>query len=324
MAKNVLVYIEIDSNKVARVSKEIISHALSNFSDSDINGVVIADEKTVNLVLDDLKKCGVKNLYILIDNIFDTHSTCLFSGVLERFILENKPDILLIGATPDGRDLAPRLASKLNIGLTADCTDLQIDADGKLLATRPTYGGKMMATIISKTVPDFATVRPGAFKYNSEIFHNEPELVYINPDISGLSSLMEIISSENKPKTEDWTCADIIIAGGLGLKTKENFDLIYKLAELLKAKPAASRAAVEQGWAPQNIQVGQTGNSISPKLYIAFGISGAMQHTVGITNSDKIIAINTDRDAPIMHLADFAIQDDAVNVINSLIQKLSN
>ena len=324
MAKNVLVYIEIDSNKVARVSKEIISHALSNFSDSDINGVVIADEKTVNLVLDDLKKCGVKNLYILIDNIFDTHSTCLFSGVLERFILENKPDILLIGATPDGRDLAPRLASKLNIGLTADCTDLQIDSDGKLLATRPTYGGKMMATIISKTVPDFATVRPGAFKYNSEIFHNEPELVYINPDISGLSSLMEIISSENKPKTEDWTCADIIIAGGLGLKTKENFDLIYKLAELLKAKPAASRAAVEQGWAPQNIQVGQTGNSISPKLYIAFGISGAMQHTVGITNSDKIIAINTDRDAPIMHLADFAIQDDAVNVINSLIQKLSN
>ena len=260
----------------------------------------------------------------LIDNLFDTHSTCLFSGVLERFILENKPDILLIGATPDGRDLAPRLASKLNIGLTADCTDLQIDSDGKLLATRPTYGGKMMATIISKTVPDFATVRPGAFKYNSEIFHNEPELVYINPDISGLSSLMEIISSENKPKTEDWTCADIIIAGGLGLKTKENFDLIYKLAELLKAKPAASRAAVEQGWAPQNIQVGQTGNSISPKLYIAFGISGAMQHTVGITNSDKIIAINTDRDAPIMHLADFAIQDDAVNVINSLIQKLSN
>lgn len=324
MAKNVLVYIEIDSNKVARVSKEIISHALSNFSDSDINGVVIADEKTVNLVLDDLKKCGVKNLYILIDNLFDTHSTCLFSGVLERFILENKPDILLIGATPDGRDLAPRLASKLNIGLTADCTDLQIDSDGKLLATRPTYGGKMMATIISKTVPDFATVRPGAFKYNSEIFHNEPELVYINPDISGLSSLMEIISSENKPKTEDWTCAEIIIAGGLGLKTKENFDLIYKLAELLKAKPAASRAAVEQGWAPQNIQVGQTGNSISPKLYIAFGISGAMQHTVGITNSDKIIAINTDRDAPIMHLADFAIQDDAVNVINSLIQKLSN
>lgn len=324
MAKNVLVYIEIDSNKVARVSKEIISHALSNFSDSDINGVVIADEKTVNLALDDLKKCGVKNLYILIDNLFDTHSTCLFSGVLERFILENKPDILLIGATPDGRDLAPRLASKLNIGLTADCTDLQIDSDGKLLATRPTYGGKMMATIISKTIPDFATVRPGAFKYNSEIFHNEPELVYINPDISGLSSLMEIISSENKPKTEDWTCAEIIIAGGLGLKTKENFDLIYKLAELLKAKPAASRAAVEQGWAPQNIQVGQTGNSISPKLYIAFGISGAMQHTVGITNSDKIIAINTDRDAPIMRLADFAIQDDAVNVINSLIQKLSN
>ena len=324
MTKNVLVYIEIDANKVARVSKEIISHALSNFSDSDINGVVIADEKTINLALDDLKNCGVKKLYILNDNLFDTHSTCLFSGVLERFILENKPDILLIGATPDGRDLAPRLASKLNIGLTADCTDLQIDDDGKLLATRPTYGGKMMATIISKTVPDFATVRPGAFKYNEQLVCSEPEIVCINPDISGLSSLMEIISSENKPKTEDWTCAEIIVAGGLGLKTKENFDLIYKLAELLKAKPAASRAVVEQGWAPQKIQVGQTGNSISPKLYIAFGISGAMQHTVGITNSDKIIAVNTDIDAPIMHLADFAIQDDAVNVINSLIQKLSN
>ena len=324
MTKNVLVYIEIDENKAARVSKEIISHALSNFSDADINGIVLADEQAINLALDDLKKCGVNKLYILKDNLFDTHSTCLFAGVLERFILENKPDILLIAATPDGRDLAPRLASKLNIGLTADCTDLQVDSEGKLLATRPTYGGKMMATIISKTLPDFATVRPGAFKYNPKAVHNEPELVYINPDVSGLSSLIEIVSSEYKPKIDDWTCAEVIIAGGLGLKTKENFDLIYKLAELLKAKPAASRAAVEQGWAPQDIQVGQTGNSVSPKLYIAFGISGAMQHTAGITNSDKIIAVNTDKDAPIMHTADYAIECNAVDVINSLIQKLSN
>lgn len=320
MTRNVLIYIELNNKKPAKVSLEIISHALKNFADTNINGVIACDENTMSEAVNELKNIGLHKLYILKDNLFDIHNTCVYSRVLERFIKENKPDILLMGATCDGRDLAPRLASKLNIGLTADCTDLQIDENGHLLATRPTYGGKMMATIISKTLPNFATVRPGAFKLNIQKSSQDAEIIEITPDITGLCSLMEIVYNENKPPVEDWTCAEIIIAGGLGLKTKENFDLIYKLAEYLDAKPAASRAAVEQGWAPQSIQVGQTGSSVSPKLYIAFGISGAMQHMVGITNADRIIAINTDTSASIMKSADIALAADAAAVLNSLLK----
>lgn len=324
MDNKTLVFIEINNNHVEKVSKEIISHALNNFTNSEVNGVVIADETSINNTFEELKQIGVKKLYIIKDNLFDIHNTCVFADILAKFIKENMPDVLLMGATCDGRDLAPRLASKLNAGLTADCTDLKLDENGKLLATRPTYGGKMMATIISKTVPNFATVRPGAFKHTPVINNCEPEIINITPEISGLCSLIEIVYSEDKQLAEDWTCSEIIVAGGLGLKTKENFDLVYKFASLTGAKPAASRAAVELGWAPQDIQVGQTGSSVSPKLYLAFGISGAMQHLVGISNADRVIAINTDRNAPIMQSADSALVGDAVLVLNSLIDKLSD
>ncbi len=324
MSNKALIYIELDNNKAAKVSKEIISHALHNFRGFNVDGIVLGDKESINAALDDLRELNVQNLFIVQNELLNTKNTSLYAQILADFIFDNRPEILLIGATEDGRDIAPRLASKLNIGLTADCTDLQIDDAANLIATRPTYGGKLMASIASKTTPNFATVRSGAFKYSASLCKCTPNITYITPDITEFIDNPKIISIDYKQVSEDWTCSDVIVAGGLGLTTKENFDLIYKLAELLKAKPAASRAAVEQGWAPQDIQVGQTGNSVSPKLYIAFGISGAMQHTAGITNSDKIIAVNTDKDAPIMHSADFAIECDAVDVINSLIQKLSN
>ena len=317
--KNVLVYIEITNNKVENVSKEIISYVNNNFNNVSVNGVVIGDENTVNSTLYDLNSLRIDNLYILQDNLYDIPNTCVYANALQNFIEENRPDILLMGATCEGRDLAPRLASKLNIGLTADCTDLKLDDDGKLLSTRPTYGGKMMATIYSKTSPNFATIRPGAFKNDNGTTSQNPKLIYPEQSVCGTCALAEILSSEDKIQADDWTCAEVIIAGGLGLKTKSNFDLIYKLAEKLNAKPAASRAAVEQGWASKDIQIGQTGSSISPKLYIAFGISGAMQHLVGITNSDKIIAVNTDKNAPIMKIADYAIVADAENVLKEML-----
>lgn len=317
--KNVLVYIEITNNKVENVSKEIISYVNNNFDNVSVNGVVIADESTINNSLNDLRALRIDYLYVLQDNLYDTKNTCLYANALQNFIEENRPDILLMGATCEGRDLAPRLASKLNIGLTADCTGLKLDENGKLLATRPTYGGKMMATIYSKTLPNFATIRPSAFKNDNIFTEHTPKFIYPKQNICGTCALAEILSSEDKIQPEDWTCAEVIVAGGLGLKTKSNFDLIYKLAEKLSAKPAASRAAVEQGWASKDIQIGQTGSSISPKLYIAFGISGAMQHLVGITNSDKIIAVNTDKNAPIMKIADYAIVADAENVLKEML-----
>lgn len=320
MTKNILVYIELNNYKVEKVSKEIICHALNNFKDVQINGVVIADKHTLDNSFDELKCLPLDKIYILCDSLFDEFNTCVFSDALNRFVRENYPDILLMGATVKGRDLAPRTASALDIGLTADCTDLQLDEQGELLATRPTYGGKMMATIISKTSPNFATVRAGAFKDTCET--KEPEFIYSNTHLGGIKSLIEVINCENKMLLEDWTCSEVIVSGGLGLKSKDNFDLIYKLAELIDGKPAASRAAVEHGWAPASIQVGQTGSSVSPKLYLAFGISGAMQHMVGLSNADKIIAINNDKNAPIMKSADIAIVADAALVLTSMIEEV--
>ena len=226
-----------------------------------------------------------------------------------------------MGATDNGRNLAPRTASALELGLTADCTELEIDNYGNLFATRPTYGGKMIATISSKTKPNFATIRVGTFNL-SDFRQTKTRTSSIDIENNNTSSPIEVLETYIKDDNNDLTYSDIIIAGGLGLKTKENFAMIYKLAELLNAKPAASRAAVEQNWADKSIQIGQTGIIASPKLYIAFGISGAMQHIVGINNSDKIIAINIDESAPIMKLADVAIKEDAINLLKVLTEKL--
>ena len=318
MNKKALIYIEINNPKET-VSKEIISKINTLSNDIEIDGVVISDEMTIRNNFDELKQLKLDKLYLIKDNLFDTFQTCLFANVLSSFLKENNPDIFLMGATENGRDLAPRTASTLDIGLTADCTELQLDENANLLATRPTYGGKMMATIISKTKPNFATVRPGAFKENASA--GAPEIIEAIPAINGHEFLIEVLKCEPKPQIEDWTCADVIVAGGLGLKTKENFEKVYEFCQITGAKPAASRAAVELGWAPSDIQVGQTGCSVCPKLYIALGISGAMQHMAGITNADRIIAVNTDKYAPIMQASDTAIVADACSILQNMIDE---
>ncbi len=323
MSNKVLVYVEINNNKIEKVSKEIIAKASESFVNSEVNAVLISDENSYEHVYNELCGLNISKLYVIVDKLFDSYNTCLFSDVLSNFLRENTPDIFLIGATTNGRDLAPRTASNLDIGLTADCTDLQIDENGNLLATRPTYGGKLLATIVSRTKPNFATVRSGAFACTELNSDKEPEIIKINPNVNNIDALFQVISCQVKPQTEDWTCAEIIVSGGLGLNSKDNFDLIYKLSELIGAKPAATRAAVELGWASESIQVGQTGSSVSPKLYLAFGISGAMQHMVGISNADKIIAINTNPNAPIMSQSDIAIVADATAVLKDMIEKLS-
>ena len=323
MTEKVLVYIEINNNKLEKVSKEIVSHSKHNFLDSEVIGLLLTDKADVSFLSEDINNLGLDKLLVSCNNAFADFNSSLFANTVASYIAEICPDVLLMGATCDGRELAPRLASKLNIGLTADCTDLQIDENKTLLATRPTYGGKMMATIISKTKPSFATVRQGAFKFKP-VSHVMPEIIYRNDGINESTCHIDVISTNIKPEIEDWTTSDVIVAGGLGLKSKENFELIYNLCDLIGAKPAASRAAVELGWAKQDIQVGQTGSSVAPKMYIALGISGALQHMTGISNADKIIAVNIDENAPIMASADIAIPADAVTIIKSMIHKLSH
>lgn len=316
----VLVYIGINNEyKIETVGKEIISYVRNNFVDTAVKAVVTADNVTINNSIEELKQLPVEKIYIIKNDLLQKPESNTVAFALKTLINEINPDIFLVGATPSGREIAPRLASKLDVGLTADCTALSLDENHNLLATRPTYGGKMLATIYSKTKPNCATIRPGAFKLQPTI-NITPEIIDYYIDFSGIKNRIEILKSELIKAPDDWTTADIIVAGGLGLQSLENFELIYKFAEKIDAKPAASRAVVERGWAPYDIQVGQTGKSVAPKLYIAFGISGAMQHIVGITNSDKIIAVNTDKDAPIMNIADIAINNDAILTLNKLLE----
>jgi electron transfer flavoprotein alpha subunit len=250
------------------------------------------------------------------------YDTQIYTKAISDLALEKKPYIFLIGATHQGRDLAPRIAARLNTGLTADCTNLDLDENGLLLQTRPAFGGNIMATIICpKNLPQMATVRPGVFekpevnenkKYHFKKYHFEPA-----------ESLIEIINLIKKEASgKDITESDVIVAGGRGLGNPNGFKLLEDLASELNGVVAASRAVVDAGWANHNIQVGQTGKTVKPKIYIACGISGAIQHIAGMKDSKCIIAINKNKDAPIFKVADYGIVGDLYEVIPLFIKKL--
>lgn len=318
---NILIFAEIDENGVTSASKEIISYCVNNFKNSTVTAITLVAQKNKPAVEDTLCNLGLDNLYILINDCYEYYSTETYTNAIVEFLNQHPQDIFLIAATPQGRDFAPRVASRMNIGLTADCTEIGLDESNMLLATRPTYGGKLLATILSKTTPQFATIRPGALKLTQDNPQKTTKVEEIFSHIEISELMCEVLSFKRKRQDTDWTNSDIIVAGGKGLGSKENFDLVYELCEVIGAKPAASRCAVELGWADTHVQVGQTGYSVSPKIYLAFGISGAMQHLVGIENADKIIAINTDKNAPIMAAADISINADAVETIKSLIDE---
>ena len=239
-------------------------------------------------------------------------------------VKEISPEIMLIGATNQGRDLAPRISSALHTGLTADCTDLDINEKSQLAATRPTFGGQLMATILCKKMPQMATVRPKVFKPMDENAVRNTEFIYKTADIKDIENRIEIIDFVKTLDNElnELDSAEIIVSGGRGIGTVEGFEMLKELAELLGGTVGASRVAVDMGIADKSIQIGQTGKTVRPKIYIACGISGAIQHIVGMQDSDKIIAINSDENAPIFNVADLGIVGDVNKVIPELIAKL--
>ena len=250
----------------------------------------------------------------------------LYSKIAIDLAREIEPSIFLIGATTQGRDLAPRISSQLGTGLTADCTGLDINEKGLLAATRPTFGGKLMATILCKNLPQMATVRPSVFKFLEEPVYKNTELIYKNHGIENFDTKVKFL--EFVQATEEvinaLDSAKIIVAGGKGVKNKESFALLKELADILGGTIAASRGAVDMGIAPADIQVGQTGKTVSPEIYIACGISGAIQHTIGIEGAKKIIAINIDENAPIFGVADVGIVGDLFTVVPKLIEYFRN
>jgi electron transfer flavoprotein alpha subunit len=244
-----------------------------------------------------------------------------------ELIKEQKPEIVLAGATALGRAFIPRVAAILNTGLTADCTGLDIDTEKRLLLqTRPTFGGNIMATIICPSKrPQMATVRPRVFKKGTPDNGRKGQIIKVDfksESVTAKTKLLSFIDDvTEKIKLED---ADIIVAGGRGLGKAENFKLLAELAEALGAALGSSRAAVDEGWIPYSHQVGQTGKTVCPKLYIACGISGAIQHLAGMQTSDVIVAINDDPNAPIFQVAHYGIVGDLFQIVPLMIKKIKS
>jgi len=250
-----------------------------------------------------------------------------YSRILSDLIREKKPEILLAGATTTGRSFMSRVAVQLYTGLTADCTGLAIgDEDGLLYQTRPAYGGNVMATILCPyTRPQMATVRHKVFPVSPKSNNGrKPEIVKINPKPQLLGSRSEILDFvEQMESTVNIVDADVIVSGGRGIQDPANFAIIEELAKALGGAVGASRAAVDAGWIPYAHQVGQTGKTVCPKLYIACGISGAVQHLAGMSSSDTIIAINKDPDAPIFQMAKFGLVGDCLEIVPMLTKKIA-
>lgn len=238
------------------------------------------------------------------------------------------PEIFLIGATVTGRSIAPLISSELDTGLTADCTKLEITTfkdEKKLASSRPTFGGQLMATILCKKFPQMATVRPSVLLKREDVYKETGEFEEFSPSFENFEDPISVIHTEiNRSKlSSELENAQIVVAGGKGLKNEENFNKLRKFASLIGAACAGSRGAVDMGLIEKESQVGQTGKTIAPKVYIAFGISGAIHHIAGICNAKKIIAVNTDENAPIFENADVAITEDASLVLDKLINELS-
>jgi len=233
----------------------------------------------------------------------------------------HKPEILLLGATNLGRDLAGSVATTLLTGLTADCTELAVDADGSLAATRPTFGGSLLCTIYTLNYrPQMATARPRAMAMPQRVERPVGRIVAFTPDLAEddiVTKVLAFVADRDTTKA-NLEYADIVVAGGLGLGSVENFQLVRHLANALGAEYGCSRPLVQKGWLPAERQIGQTGKTIRPKLYIAAGISGAIQHRVGVEGADLIVAINTDRNAPIFDFAHVGIVHDAVRLLPAL------
>ncbi len=252
----------------------------------------------------------------------DESYSSIFTGLIKEYL----PEIVLVGATTYGRSLAPRVASRLNTGLTADCTGLEIDPERKILKqTRPAFGGNLMATIICPDHrPQMATVRPKVMKAPQPDYNNKAEVIY--PDVVIADSLnvkvKEVVS--NVCEMVNLTEADVIVSGGRGLGDPSNFNLIEELARILNGAVGASRATVDAGWIEYSHQVGQTGKTVGPRVYIACGISGAIQHLAGMSSSDTIIAINKNPDAPIFRVANFGIVGDVLEVLPALIKEFKS
>ncbi len=328
MAKGILIYAQTDRNGILQnVVLELAKTAqdLSQKLDNcEINAILFTDGTNLEENKNILSKNGFNKVYIANSLKLKQYSTEYYSKITVDLIKNITPEIFLIGATTQGRELAPVVATTLNTGLTADCTKLDINEKGQLASTRPTFGGNLMATILCKNYPQMATVRPKVLKKAENEIIKNTEFIELDFDLSTIEKHVELVEFIENKQLADVRIdeAEIIVAGGKGMKNQQGFELLQELAQVLGGSVGASRGAVDMKLADSSIQVGQTGKTVVPKIYIACGISGAIQHTVGMSGSDKIIAINKDKNAPIFKVADVGIVGDVFEILPKLINKL--
>ncbi len=330
---NIFVYCENENSRVADVSLELLTKGreLADTLGCKLEALVIGHK--LDGIEKELAKYGADTVYVADDQSLAPYRTLPHTSIICGIFNEEKPQIALFGATTVGRDLAPRVSSALHSGLTADCTCLEIgdhteNKTGKeyknlLYQIRPAFGGNIIATIINPDCrPQMATVREGVMRKEYAKTPGKGELKKIDPKkyVSDADFVVKIIERHIEERKINIKGAPIVVAGGYGVGSKENFKVLHELAELLGGEVGASRAAVDAGFAEHARQVGQTGVTVRPKLYIACGISGQIQHTAGMDQSAMVISINNDPEAPINKIADYAITGDVMEVIPKMIR----
>ena len=319
----ILIYGELTSEyEVRPVVKQLISKAVElkeKIWNQSIRVCIIGKRINYEHIIKELGSFGADEVIIVNDDRLENYDKNYHCEIFYNIASKYLPRIILIGATNQGKEIAAYTAAKLNAGLTADCTNLDIGENNLLLSTRPTFGGQLIADILCKTFPQMATVQENVFK--EQIIEHIPIAHFDWIDVDKIERKIEIIDIVNKIKqSKDVETADVVISGGLGACKDNGFTLIYQLAQKINAVVAGSREAFEKGYITKSQQIGQTGKTIAPKLYIAVGISGANQHIAGIKNSGTIIAINKDKEAPIFNYADYGIVGDLFEVLNTLIE----
>lgn len=324
--KGIWVFAEQTGGRLAKVGLELLGKAqdLAKELGDEVSAILCG--KDVSDLVQSLHDHGAQNVYLVEDDLLENYRTIAYTDVIEDLVVRFKPSVLLMGATSIGRDLAPRVSRRIGTGLTADCTELAIDPDAKLmLQTRPAFGGNVMATIACRyTRPQMATVRPGVMTAN-QCTINKPNLIRHEVKLTEKDIKTKILETvtEKKPGT-DISDAKVVVAGGRGVNGEQGFAMLRQLADILGGELACTRLIVEQDILPHEVQVGQTGKTIRPEIYIACGISGAVQHAAGMTGSRYIIAINSDPSAPIFKLANWNIVGDLHEIVPELIKQLSS
>lgn len=334
--KGVFIFAEQVDNKISNIAYELLGKAKDLAKDLGTEVTAVLIGSGVKDLADSLAVYGADRVIVVDDPELKDYRTEPYAHALASVINEFKPEIMLVGATAIGRDLGPRVSARVATGLTADCTSLEIgnfplepvanqeQLHNQLLMTRPAFGGNTIATIACPyNRPQMATVRPGVMQKIAPIEGAKANVVEFNPGFTPDNKYVEILDIvKSVVDTVDISEAKILVSGGRGVGSAENFKLLDGLAEVLGGTVSCSRAVVDNGWKPKDLQVGQTGKTVRPNVYFAIGISGAIQHTAGMEESDIIIAINKDESAPIFDVADYGIVGDLNKIVPMLTAQL--